>query len=277
MGRDVVIKLFVTDIDDTLSVGETVSEEVKQACLRLKNNGWDVMIATGRSFGTAKNHIRAVSATQSAIVCDGSRIVGLNGKEIWASLLDVSNVAKLLDAIWNMPLEIQIAGDEVIYCREGDEETTRFYTQAGVPVHHIGAPHAVAPIYRVGLWVEPEKLPSIEYKIKKLFGDIFEVTPGGVSFLDILSKGVSKGSALERLVSGFPKRPEIIVAAGDHNNDLTMLRYADFAAAPRNAVQPVLSMADFVMPKAAEHGICSLVDHILSPEFKSSRSGGNCS
>jgi len=198
--------------------------------------------------------------------------MSLSGEEIQSSLLDISNVDKLLEAIWNMPLEIQITGNEVIYCRKSDEETTRFYSQAGVTIRYIGGPRAAAPVYRVGLWLEPEKLPAAEKEIKKLFGDIFEITSGGVSFLDVLPKGVSKGSTLSHFVSGLPKRPEIIVAAGDHNNDLTMLQYADFAAAPRNASPSVLSVADFVMPRADEHGICALIDHILSPEFGGSRS-----
>ena len=268
-------KLFVTDIDETLSVGEVVSEEVKQACLRLRNSGWDIMIATGRAFGTARNHIEAASATQPAIVYDGGRIMSLSGEEIWSVLLNVPDVDKLLEAIWNMPLEIQIAGDNIIHCRERHKETTRFYARAGVPVRYVDTPRAVAPVYRVGLWIEPEKLPAVENEIRKLFGDVFEITTGGAYFLDILPKGVSKGSALELLVSGFPERPEVIVAAGDHNNDLTMLRYADFAAAPRNASPSILSVADFVMPKASEHGICSLVEHILSPGFRGSRYGGN--
>ena len=269
------MKLFVTDIDETLSVGEVVSEEVREACLRLKNSGWDIMIATGRTFGTARNHMKAASATQPAIVYDGARIMGLNGEEIWSSLLDTHTVDKLLHAIWNMPFEIQIAGDEVVCCRESDEETTRFYAQAGVAVRHIAAPRAVAPVYRIGLWIEPEKFRGVENKIKRLFGDVFEVTYGGVSFLDILPKGVSKGSALSRFVSSLPEPPRIVVAAGDHNNDLTMLRYADFAAAPRNAHPSILSEADFLMPGAGEHGICSLIDHIISPEFEKSRHGGH--
>jgi Cof subfamily protein (haloacid dehalogenase superfamily) len=269
----VVQKLFVTDIDETLSVGEVVSEEVKEACKRLKSSGWDIMIATGRTFGTAKNHIRAASATQPAILYDGARVMGLNGEEIRSSLLDPCNVEKLLDAIWNMPFEIQITGDEVIYCRESDEETTRFYAQAGVPVYYVEVPRAPAPVYRVGLWIDPEKLQAVESEIKKFFADVFEITPGGAAFLDVLPKGVSKGSALSSFVAGLPKRPEIIVAAGDHDNDLAMLRYADFAAAPVNASPSVLSAADFVMPTVDEHGMCSLIGHILSPEFENSHRG----
>jgi len=271
------MKLFVTDIDDTLSVGEVVPEEVKQSCLRLVNSGWDVMVATGRSFGTAKNHIRDASATQPAILCDGSRFMSLDGKEIRSSLLNISDIHKLLGAIWNMPLEIQITSDEIIYCRESDKETARFYSQAGVPVRFIKNVENIenlstAPVYRVGLWMNPEKLLAAESEIRKLFGDIFEITTGGICFLDILPKGVSKGNTLSHFISGLPERPEIIVAAGDHNNDLTMLKFADFAAAPRNAAPAVLSTADFIMPRADEHGICSLVDHILSSEF-----GGRCS
>ena len=269
--RNIVMKLFVTDIDETLSVGEVVSEEVMEACLRLKNNGWDIMIATGRTFRTSKGHINAASATQPAILYDGCRIMSLNGKGIWSSLLDVSTASKLLDAIWNMPVEIQITGDEEIYCRESDEETTRFYRQAGAPVHHIEAPPAVTPMYRIGLWIEPEKLPAVEDEIKKLFGDVFEVTSGGMAFLGIQPKGVSKGGTLRHFVSGLSKRPEIIVAAGDYNNDFAMLRYADFAAAPCNASPSILSVADFIMPRAGEHGICSLIDHILSPGFGGAR------
>ena len=271
-----VRKLFVTDIDETLSIGEVVPEEVQEACLRLKNSGWDVMIATGRTFGTAKNHIKAASATQPAILYDGGRIMGLNGGEIYSALLDVPTADKILGAIWNMPFEIQITGDEEIYCRESDEETARFYGQAGVPVHYIEAPRAAVPMYRIGLWIKPEKLPAVENEVKKLFGDVVEVIAGGVAFLDILPKGISKGSALERFVSTLPKRPEVIVAAGDYNNDLAMLQYADFAAAPLNAYPSVLSAADFVMPRADEHGICSLIDYILSPEFGGGRNRGEC-
>ncbi len=268
------MKLFVTDIDDTLSVGETVSEEVQDACARLKEAGWDIMIATGRTFGTARKHIEAAGATQPAILYDGSRTMTVQGKEIHGSLFETSLAAEVLDFLWPLPLEIQISGDETIHCRECDRETARFYKKAGVPVHYVTAPFSSDPIYRIGLWVKPEELVSVENKLKAAFGKRLEVTPGGVEFLDILPKGVSKGSALDRFVSTLPSRPEIIVAAGDHKNDLAMLNYADIAVAPRNAVGALLSMADIVMPKASDHGIRTLVNHILSPEFRKNKTSG---
>jgi Cof subfamily protein (haloacid dehalogenase superfamily) len=261
------MKLFVTDIDDTLSVGETVSREVQDACARLKDHGWEIMIATGRTFGTAKVHMKAAGVTQPSILYDGARLMTPEGKEVRSSLFDLSIAEELLDFLWTFPAEIQVAGDETVRCRENDLETVRFYREAGVPVDFIASPSVSGPIYRIGLWLEPENLQIVEAMVRAAFGSRTEVTSGGAKFLDILPKGVSKGSALADFVATLPRRPEAIVAAGDHENDLTMLGYADVAAAPSNASEGVLSLVHVVMPQAAEHGIRALADYLLSPGF----------
>ncbi|MDR1622227.1 MAG: Cof-type HAD-IIB family hydrolase [Synergistaceae bacterium] len=261
------MKLFVTDIDDTLSVGEEVSEEVKDACARLKNSGWEIMIASGRTFGTAKRHMKAASATQPAILYDGARVMSVEGREIHSVLFDSAFVAKLLNFLWTLPAEIQIAGDEHIHCRKEDVATDRFYREAEMPVHYITAPVIPGPVYRIGLWIGPDNFSFVESRVEAAFGSYVEVVSGGTEFLDILPKGVSKGSALERYISRLPERPEIIVAAGDHKNDLTMLRCADVAVVPANAAEILLPLADVVMPKAVENGISALVRYLLSPDF----------
>ncbi|MDR3230202.1 MAG: Cof-type HAD-IIB family hydrolase [Synergistaceae bacterium] len=265
------MKLFVTDIDDTLSVGETVSVEVRRACARLRDAGWDIMIATGRTFGTSKNHMRAVGATQPAILYDGARTMTLDGREIRSSSFDPALAAEVLRSLWEAPVEIQIAGDEVVYCRESDGETVRFYREAGVPVHYVTEtfifqPFTIGPVYRIGLWVRPEDLSGLEARLRASFDGV-EALAGGARFLDVLPEGVSKGSALDRFLADLPVRPEVIVAAGDHRNDLAMLLLADVAAVPRNAAESLLPLADIVIPSAAEHGVEALVDHLLSPAF----------
>ena len=265
------MKLFVTDIDDTLSVGEIVSEKVQNACKRLRDAGWEIMIATGRTYGTAKVHIKAAGATQPAILYDGSRIMSLEGQEIHSSLFEPSLTRELLEFLWALPVEIQIADDEFIHCREGDRETVDFYRKAGVRIHYVSAPHTTAPVYRIGLWIRPDLLPSIERTLTIHFGDQAEVVSGGPQFLDLLPKGVSKGAALEFYLSDLPQRPELVVAAGDHKNDLTMLQIADVAAVPRNAVPELLSLADIIMPEALEDGVEALITHVLSPAFQTNK------
>jgi Cof subfamily protein (haloacid dehalogenase superfamily) len=265
--EDRAMKLFVTDIDNTLSVGETVSSEVQSACKRLRNAGWEIMIATGRTFRTAKRHMTAASATQPAILCDGSRVMSLEGGEIHSTLFDPAAAKILLEYLWSLPAEIQITGGECVHCRESDVETVAFYREAGAPVYFITAPSPPTPIYCIALWIRPEKLTSIEDQLRNLFGNLVEITSGGDCFLNILPKGVSKGSALEYFISTLPRRPEVIVASGDHDNDMTMLACADVAAIPRDASGKLLPLADIIIPTANQNGISALIEHILSPAF----------
>jgi Cof subfamily protein (haloacid dehalogenase superfamily) len=261
------MKLLVTDIDETLSVGETVSAEVRDACARLRRGGWDIMIATGRVFGAARRHLEAASASQPSIFYDGGRLMSLDGAEIHSTLLSTALAEEILSFLWPLPLEIQIAGDEVVYCRESDRETIRFYRRTGIPVRRVSAPFAEEPVYRIGLWLAPEKLPAVVERLKNAFGGRAEISSGGTEFVDILPKGVSKGAALERFIASLPERPEVVAAAGDNENDLTMLRFADIAAVPRNAAPALLPLAGFVMPTALEHGLSVLIEYLLSPAF----------
>ena len=41
------MKLFITDIDDTLSIGEAVADEVRETCSRLRSAGWEIMVVMG--------------------------------------------------------------------------------------------------------------------------------------------------------------------------------------------------------------------------------------
>ena len=123
------------------------------------------------------------------------------------------------------------------------------------------------PVFRICLWMESRLMPEVEKDLRERFGREAEICPGGPQFMDIQPLGVSKGSALDRLLAELPTRPEVIVAAGDHCNDRELLRRADVAASPSNAHEALLREADLIIPPVSEHGIRALIDHILSPAF----------
>lgn len=65
-------------------------------------------------------------------------------------------------------------------------------------------------------------------------------------YLEIVGKDVSKGSMLRELLSMEPYRHKTVVAAGDFQNDIAMLRLADCGVAPANAQLEVREAADVV-------------------------------
>lgn len=65
---------------------------------------------------------------------------------------------------------------------------------------------------------------------------------------------ISKGQALQDLISRIGERGKVI-AAGDDYNDLSMLAIADVKVVMATAPKEVLAQADVVAPAAAEEGI----------------------
>lgn len=257
------MRILVTDIDSTLSLGEIVSREVAEACLELKKSGWEIMVATGRTLQSALSHISQIGAMGHAIVYDGARCMRTDGTEVLGFDMSSDEAADILNFCWDFDVEIQVTGDELIYCRESDCETLDFCRSTGLKCSLINAPFVDDKIYRVAFWAGNKRINELQCALKDKFGERFGITRGGEFFLDVLSAGVSKGEMLDNLVlKGLIPKPSFVVAAGDHLNDFELLKRADFAAVPVDCVPELLPLADFVMPSVKEHGMKFLAEFL---------------
>lgn len=66
------------------------------------------------------------------------------------------------------------------------------------------------------------------------------------SNLEILRRGVDKGSALQKLAEHLGLAPEQVIAVGDSRNDLSMIRYAGTGLAVANACDELKQAANAV-------------------------------
>jgi Cof subfamily protein (haloacid dehalogenase superfamily) len=264
-------KLLVTDIDETLSRGESVSPEVELACARLRENGWSLMVATGRILATAISHIRGIGSSLPAIVYDGGRVMDpSSGRSLCETPMDPSLALEIVGAGWHHPVELQIIGDEKAYCRYSDVMTRDFFAASGVPVDDtMESPSSPSKVYRVIFHGVPGCIRTLQYELKSRFSERAEIVQAGDGFLDILPRGVSKGAALASWIETLSERPELVVAAGDHHNDMELLSSAHIAAAPEDAADDVLKIARVIMPSAGRHGFASLAEWLL--EWEGSR------
>lgn len=264
------MKLLVTDIDETLSRGEQLTPGVVSACERLRENGWTIMVASGRILATAQRHIRGTGTDQPAILYDGGRIMDhTTGKALFETPMDPELALEVIHAGWEHPVELQIIGDERAVCRSSDVVTRGFFADAGVPVDSsLEAPSAPAEVFRVIFHGIPGCIRSLQHDLKMRFSGRAEIVQAGEGFLDILPVGVSKGATLRRWLGMLPERPEIVVAAGDHHNDVEMLKEADVAVAPEDAAEEVLALADVIMPSADKEGFAFLAEWLLKNEFR---------
>ena len=80
------------------------------------------------------------------------------------------------------------------------------------------------------------------------------------SNLEILRRGVDKGSALQKLAEHLGLAPEQVIAVGDSRNDLSMIRYAGTGLAVANACDELKQAANAVAC-TSDAGVLSYIYH----------------
>lgn len=84
-----------------------------------------------------------------------------------------------------------------------------------------------------------------------------------VDYLEFLPKGVHKGRCLQDLRRMGDLAGRTIVAVGDWTNDAELLRAADVAVAPANALPEIKALCHYVTASNNEDAIAAVIDEIL--------------
>jgi len=262
-------KFLISDIDGTLAYRDVIPERVESACLKLKGDGWTLMVATGRILASALQHIRKIKASVPAIVYDGARIMDFErGMLFWEKKIDCGLVKDVLLAGWDFGGGIQVMGDEKVFCRPHEEVVIDYFKSIGVEVEpNLTQPKELNSVYRVIFHGDEGLIKELYDHISGKFKDRTSITMAGEKFLDVLPPGVSKGHALSKILKTKDSSNKIVVAVGDHMNDETLLLKAHIAFAMQDAPDALKKQADVVLPPAENGGFAEIVKYLEDEEF----------
>ena len=107
---------------------------------------------------------------------------------------------------------------------------------------------------------DPEKLSELQDYIIRNYGDVFTVTTSGKTIMEVQPLGVSKKTQIIHLKKLYPDCQ--LWCIGDFHNDLEMLRGADVAVCPENAVDAVKAISHLQVCHCKDGAIAAMIDEI---------------
>jgi Cof subfamily protein (haloacid dehalogenase superfamily) len=110
---------------------------------------------------------------------------------------------------------------------------------------------------------EPELVARELMRLTAHFAGRLSVFRSHALFGELTPLGINKGTALETLAGrlGIPR--EQVIAIGDHENDLEMIRWAGLGLAMGNAIPEVQAVADAVIPPVDEAGVAWAIERYI--------------
>ena len=118
--------------------------------------------------------------------------------------------------------------------------------------------------YKLAFVDEPQTLAKLEDILKKEFPNRYEYNRSSPTQLELQEKGVNKARLIPLFKEMYAKqgRHLTVYACGDNENDLAMLKAADVAVCPSNAIDEVKAICDKCLCSNNEGVIAGLIESL---------------
>lgn len=273
------VKIIALDYDGTLlSDKKTILPETLSALKKAHDNGIILLPATGRMLWGI--YQTCIPEFDYAIACNGAAVYNLKTKEcIIEHTLEKEKALYILDKIEKFDISIDVFIDGNAYKDKSDAdmieklhlspEMTEFMKKSRIYVNDLRKfiNEENHKIQKFTLNFTPDENGVGMYRtdvfdILKGIPDI-TVVCGGMNNLEITEKGVSKGKALLEFGELMDIKKDEIMAFGDSENDLEMIKNAGMGIAMKNSIPEVLEAANFITLSNNDNGIAYAIDKFI--------------
>ncbi|MEW9700677.1 Cof-type HAD-IIB family hydrolase [Paenibacillus sp. SI8] len=239
-------KLIALDMDGTLlNEDKQISTENREAIHAAIEAGKTVIMSTGRGVQSAMPYVKELGLS--------TPIVAVNGSEVWESpekllsrkLLATETVRSLHSLAQKYDVWWWAYAVEGIFNRESESMEME-------DLHWL----------KFGYYTENlEKLKQIRETVEG-WGTL-EITNSHPCNLELNPLGISKASGVDAVCQLLGIEISEVIAMGDSENDITMIRAAGLGVAMGNAQDEVKRIADLTTVTNEEHAVAKIIHQYL--------------
>lgn len=288
-----MIKLIVSDMDGTLlNERMEISSASVSAIKRAQEQGIHFAIATGRDYPLAAPLLNKHRIICPLIAQNGAQFFDGSGQNLYNIGLEKKMVREILSIFSKhegLHEELMTSKGMFSDNKEVREEmvanmladmnpdisTEEAYDRAaehieGMEITFVDDYNEVLDddsIVILKVSVHSKKGPDVLQPLKK---ELYEAVPtlaitaSSERNLEINHEGAQKGIAVKRLARQLDLDASQVMTIGDNINDLSMLEWADYSVAMKNAVPEAKHAAKFLTSSNKDNGVAEAISRVLS-------------
>lgn len=241
------LRMIASDLDGTLLLGgaQELCPETCGLVQRILDRGIFFMPASGRQYANLRRLFAPV-ADRLVYLCENGCLGMYRGEMLFRETMDRELGDEIIRTILDREgCEVLISGVNTSYIQSGEDH---FYHHMKDVVRNnctlVDDIFSVSePYFKISLFEERGLSDTAWWK--KKFGDRCTVETGGEQWLDIMPKGVHKGSAMKKILSRLGIDPADVIAFGDNDNDREMMAMAGCPIAVDSAKEEIRAMSRY--------------------------------
>lgn len=266
-----MIDLLALDLDGTLIDNQMVIAERERRAVRgAQERGVTVTLATGRMFATTRDVARELDV-DAPLICYQGGLIQAAGAEraLYRASMERDVVREALawratagGEHWHMVLY----ADDALFIAERRYPESTYKDLLGTNLQSVDDLALVleehVPVKFLFI-ADPGEVDCIERAMRERFQDQAEVVRSHANLVEANPKGVSKGDALRRLADHMGTDRRRVMAVGDQDNDVSMIRWSGLGVAMGDASPAAKAAADWIAPPLSEHGAARAIERFV--------------
>ncbi len=269
------IKLIALDVDGTLlGSRQEVTPATVAALNRAAEAGIHIVLSTGRILPECQLFLPHLPMIRYAILCTGARVLDLHTKDVlFSRTIEAAEIKRLLRLLWDLDVQLQVfdpRDDHPHMGRKQWDEGERFCGDLAKTLRLYYLPEddfdgyvegIDCPMIKIHMYFanEPDRLEAI----RRLEGEPYEVVATTTNDLEINPQGSGKDIGLMKLAEKLGLTPDNIMAIGDGDNDIPMLKLAGLPVAMANGSEGAKACAKYITDDCDHDGVAKAIEQVL--------------
>lgn len=265
-------KLVAIDMDGTLlNNNNEVSERTRKAIDKAKEKGVHIVISTGRVLKSALYYGKSLNLRAPIIACNGAIIADESDNIIYKNSIDKNLIKSIIDIAKERNIYYHFYDESRFYSHVKVEEVLKFYNE-GNKENSID----IKVFENIEEIIEDKDLNVYKFifidenkdnlqNLRRELGNIdnIGISSSWANNIEAMGCNVSKGEAVKELCTKLNIKPEEVIAIGDSENDLPMLRFAGLGVAMGNGNQIIKKEADYITDTNQEDGVAKVIEKFI--------------
>jgi Cof subfamily protein (haloacid dehalogenase superfamily) len=262
--------LLVVDIDGTLiNQAGAISEADKQVLARVVEAGIRVSLSTGRVSQACRSVIKLLSLDGYHVFSDGALVSDPQGdREVYVEPIPRKLVKEIVDFIHEHEMRIDLYSSRKFFVERDDWATDirRKFFGLEPTLTDLDNVWQSERIIKGTLVVRsPEEKAQAaglrdHFEGRLNFSSTMTPAYPDIDFINVISREVSKGKALDELASFLGVTLSEVIAIGNGDNDVSLLSTAGMGIAMGNSPDDLKAVADHVVPDVEHSGVAVAIE-----------------
>lgn len=271
-------KLIFSDFDGTLLRSDgTIGKKSADAIRDYVRRGGNFVVCTGRmNSGINEKWCRYLGIDGERIPFvgfQGAYIESRDGETLYTDFLSPDSVIKIIGKAEELGLHVHTYDPHRVYIGRADYIIREYERVTGAPFTEVGdladfvRSNRELGYPKVMVVVSPDAdIEGIKAEFASLALENVDSYMSSPIFLEFVSRTAGKGNAVRKVASLLGADMSEVIAVGDNQNDLSMIKAAGLGVAVGNALPCLIEAADFVARDHDDDPIAEIIGKFCKGE-----------